>query len=156
MRKAKAQKNVYTFTVEQLREHDLFVVDQMRDKLKRDITEQIEEDFAAKEKHMREVVEKEWADREAEFKSGDQEEQFFTLLQYLLSVPSRVLIEHFKWTPDRPDHFDRRLKINRFADLLCEEIRKICDDETMDIRRYCEETYQKYGIQFMKKEVDDE
>ena len=41
----------------------------------------------------------------------------------------------------------------RFADYVVDELDKITQDENADIRRYCAETYDLYGVKFEVREV---
>ena len=43
----------------------------------------------------------------------------------------------------------------RFSDYLIDEINAIVEDETKDIRRYCDEVYEEYGVKFIQQEVDE-
>lgn len=71
-------------------------------------------------------------------------------MMMLLSLSSRVLIEKFHWKPIPEDGiFDGRNKTAQFAKYMSEELNEITEDENADIRRYCEETYEKYGIKYV-------
>lgn len=137
LREQKAQKTVYTFTQQQLMEHDQFIVRQFQEKVNKTAVEKVRE---------------EWNKREQMFSQGDYIENMNLILEHLLALASRVLIEKFGWkAPTR----NRNYNILKFGDYLVEEINMIVADEMQDIRRYVEETYQKYGIRFKREELDD-
>lgn len=153
LRLQKRQTSTYTFTREQLDEHDRVVITAARDKLKRDLVEQMEKDYAAKEEHIKKVIEEEWKAREALFKGDDMADNFFTVLSLLLATSCRVLIEKFHWKPIPKDgKYDRRNATMRFGDYLVDEINAIVEDETKDIRTYCDEVYEEYGVKFIRQE----
>ena len=71
------------------------------------------------------------------------------ILALLLAVSCRVLIEKFHWKPIPKDgNYDRRNRTVQFCDCLVDEIQSITEDETKDIRRYCEEVRDEYGVEF--------
>ena len=144
MRAAKQDHTVYTFTKEQLAAHDKFVIDQRIEKIK----QKLEEEKEQKNTEIQDMLEREWKRREelCKFDNGG----FNDLLSLMLCIPARVLIEKFHWKPiptDAPTN--KKLQIVRFADAVAEEINAIQSDELKDLRRYSEETYEKYGVKFV-------
>jgi hypothetical protein len=101
-------------------------------------------------------IDMEWKAREEIFRpDGDSAEGFFNIMQLLLAVPARILIEKFHWKPIPKDGvYDKRNKLMMFSDYMVDELNMIMDDEMQDIRRYCDETYEKYGVKFMREEDD--
>ena len=155
LRAAKAQNTVYTFTREQLEEHDNFVRRQFKDRVREDVAKKVEADTEARKKEIDEYLRQEWKKREEIFNGiNEGGDGFFNILSLLLATSSRILIEKFHWKDIPKDGvFDKRNKTARFADYLVDEINKITQDENADIRRYVEETYQLYGIKFIMKDV---
>lgn len=156
LREQKKKTVTYTFTAEQLQEHDKLVIKEHEAHLISKVQPNVEAVWAEREKEVKKIIQDEWADRAREFQQNGQGENFLNLLQYLLAVPARVLIESFHWKPIPKDgKYDRRNRTMRFADLVAEEIGKISADEMMDVRRYSAETYELYGVRFDAAEVDN-
>ena len=156
LRLQKKQRATYTFTGEQLEAHDQAIVAARADKIKRDLVEQMEKEYAAREEHVKKVIEEEWKSREELFRGEDMADNFFLILSLLLATSCRVLIEKFHWKPIPKDgKYDRRNRTMRFSDYLIDEINSIVEDETKDIRRYCDEVYEEYGVKFIQQEVDE-
>lgn len=156
LRLQKKQSATYTFTGIQLEDHDRAVVAAHTDKIKRDLMEKMEKEYAEREEHVKKVIEEEWKTREAFFKGDDMADNFFLILSLLLATSCRVLIEKFHWKPIPKDgKYDRRNRIMRFSDYLIDEINAIVEDETQDIRRYCDDVYEEYGVKFIQQEVDE-
>ena len=154
LRLQKKQRATYTFTGEQLEAHDQAIVAARADKIKRDLMEQMEKEYAAREEHVKKVIEEEWKSREELFRGEDMADNFFLILSLLLATSCRVLIEKFHWKPIPKDgKYDHRNRTMRFSDYLIDEINAIVEDETKDIRRYCDEVYEEYGVKFIQQEV---
>ena len=102
-------------------------------------------------------IDMEWKAREDILRpDGDATEGFYNMMQLLLAVPARVLIEKFHWKPIPKDGvYDKRNKLMMFSDYMADELNMIINDEMQDIRRYCDETYDKYGVKFLREEADD-
>ena len=155
LRAEKAGKTVYTFTRQQLEEHDRFLLDQKRDELKRKLTEEMEAKYTEREKEALKNIHKEWDEREAMFKSGSAEDGFMMMLSLLLAVSARILVEQFGWKPIPKGGYSDRRKLGRFSAAIVDTINDICSDENKDIRRFCDETYEKYGVRFVMKEDEE-
>ena len=97
--------------------------------------------------YVKETVEREWKKREAVLKGETTEETMQIVLCLLMAVPTRILCEHFGWQPIRDDS-DNRSRLKRFTELVVSEVNRICEDETMDIRDYGEETFEKCGVKY--------
>lgn len=76
-------------------------------------------------------------------------------LQYTLCCSTRVLIEQFHWKPiPTEEEYDLRNKTYKYAMLLSKEIFEhlaVYEDgssELDELIRYCNETYQKYGVRY--------
>lgn len=153
LRAAKAQSTTYTFTKEQLEEHDRHVLDTYRERVIGKVVKRAEEYDEVRKKELNEYIEEEWKKREELFRNNH--DGLMNTLSLLACCSSRVLIEKFHWKPIPKDgNYDRRNQTVRFADCLVQEINKICEDENADIRRYCEETYELYGVKFTAEEDD--
>lgn len=150
LRAQKAMNTRYTFTREQLEVHDQQVISARKEAIKMDLTREMEQEFQRRKEEFDRVSKEEWERRAAEFKTGNAKEDFYNLLTYLLSLSSRVLIEQFGWSV--PVRNDNRYKILRFGDALVDEINKIQANEMLDIRKYNDETFEKYGIKFERRE----
>ena len=156
LRALRKQRATYTFTGEQLDAHDQAVLQAGSEKIKRDLMEKMEKEYAEKEAYIKKVIEDEWKAREDLFKGEDMADNFFTILSLLLATSCRVLIEKFHWKPIPKDgKYDRRNRTMRFSDYLIDEINAIVEDETKDIRTYCDEVYEEYGVRFIRQEVDE-
>lgn len=145
---ARQDKGIW-FTEEMLAAHDRELI------LRK--TEEIRDRAAARAmKELDAYIDKEWKAREEIFKpDGDTAEGFFNIMQLLLAIPARVLIEKFHWKPIPKDGvYDKRNKLMMFSDYMVDELNSILDDEMQDIRRYCDETYEKYGVRF-ERMADD-
>ena len=142
LRAMKARQTTYTFTKEQLIEHDKQV--------KRDILLKAKEDLEAEARRQADAyVQHEWSEREKLFVENHPMDNVMTMMSLLLAVSSRVLIERFHWKPIPKDGvYDRRNRTMRFADYIVDELDKITRDVDADIRRYCEETYDLYGVKY--------
>lgn len=157
LRAAKQQKTTYTFTREQLREHDRQVVEKFRRRVAEDVVEKaqkrMEEDFERRKAELEEAIIAEWDERKARFASENPENNFLEFLSCTLAIAVRVLIEKFRWKPlPKEGKYDRRLRIVKFSDCVAAEIDRIAGDEMLDIRKYSEEVYELYGLKFGTEE----
>lgn len=142
LRAMKAQQTTYTFTKAQLMEHDK--------KVKHDILMRAKDDLEAEARRQADAyVQREWGEREKLFVQNHPMDNVMTMMSLLLAVSSRVLIERFHWKPIPKDgDYDRRNRTVQFADYIVDELDKITRDVDADIRRYCEETYDLYGVKY--------
>ena len=155
LRARKMQTTTYTFTRAQLEEHDRVVIEAKKEQIRKDCYEQMEKDFAQKAEEANRAIEEEWKRREELFKGDDWSSNFFMMLSFLLAVSSRVLVERFGWAPLPKDRlYNHRYRLARFGDAVAEEISGICNDEMKDIRRYCDEVYDLYGVKFQLEEEE--
>ena len=136
LRLMKKQNTVYTFTREQLEEHDKQVIRENADNLKAKIN--IE---------MTEKLEKEMAKRDAQI--------FWNILPFCLSLACRVLVEKFKWTPiPKNRYINRKRRLAKFSDYLVDEVNVLFGEGMQDVRKYCDETYDLYGVKFKMGEIE--
>lgn len=151
LRAERAASARYSFTGTELEARDKRLLDRYRNQIMEDCTRKLEAQF---EKNMKEVddhIAEEWKKREAMFSDGGQ--RLNETLRLLLACSSRVLIEKFNWKPIPEDgNYDKRNRTYQFAKYLAEEVNDICNDDTKDIRRYCDETYEKYGVKYLFEE----
>lgn len=145
MRAAKAQTYI-TMTKEQMQAHDRELLARYRETVGRELERRARE----LDDQMQEHVQAEWQKREELF-GGTHRDNLMTILQLLLAVPSRILIERFGW-PAVTDRNASRCRTARFADLMVEEVNSITSDDTKDIRAYCDEVFDLYGVRFEYKE----
>lgn len=146
LRAAKETNTKYLFTKEQLQAHDQELLARYRETVGRELERRARELDDQMQGHVRE----EWQKREELF-GGTHRDNLMTILQLLLAVPSRILIERFGW-PAVTDRNASRCRTARFADLMVEEINSITGDDTKDIRTYCDEVFDRYGVRFEYKE----
>lgn len=152
---AKAEKVKWHFSDNQLKAHDRALLEAYRERVKADLAAHLDKEYAIREQHVRELVEAEWKRREELFGSENHTDNLMQILALLLAVSCRVLIEKFHWKPIPKDgNYDRRNQLVRFSDYLVDEIQSITEDETKDIRRYCEEVREEYGVEFKYDRVE--
>ncbi len=149
LRAMKAQKTAYTFTHEQLQEHDRVVIlDAMR-KAEKHLEEKARKEFEKKNEEIQKIITDEWMEREKIFMESHPNDNVISIMGLLMATSSRVLIEKFGWKPIPKDgKYDRRNRTMRYADYLVDELQGIMNDENADIRKYCDETYELYGVRF--------
>lgn len=148
LRALKAQKT-YTFTHEQLKEHDRVVAIDALKRAEVELKKKVDAEYAAKNAEIQQFITDEWKSREEIFMESHPNDNVISIMGLLMATSSRVLIEKFGWKPIPKDgKYDRRNRTMRYADCLVDELQRIMNDENADIRRYCEETYDLYGVKF--------
>jgi hypothetical protein len=105
---------------------------------------------AAEGEAIQNLMNKEWKEREQAMRGADDEESFQKVLALMMHIPVTVLCEKFRWKPIE-DESDNRNHLKKFTDAIAAEVDRICSDEYMDIRKYAEECYKKYGVKFEVK-----
>ena len=154
LRAMKDQQKTYTFTHEQLQEHDRVVIRDALVKAEKELMKKAQAEYDAKNEELQKFIADEWETREKIFMENHPNENVISLMSLLLATSCRVLIERFHWKPIPKDGFyDRRNRTMRFADYVIDELDKITQDENADIRKYCAETYDLYGVKFEVREV---
>ena len=101
--------------------------------------------------YLDKAIDEEWKKRMEAVSGETEEERMKKVLGLLLSVPARILCEKFHWKEVR-DENDHRSKLLQFSEAVVKEVNRICDDENADIRKYCKETYEKYGVKYEVKD----
>lgn len=151
LRAKRAATARYTFTGAELEARDRMILERYRKQVMDDCTKKLEEQFEQNVKEVDAHIAEEWKKREAMF--ADNGERLSEMLRLLLATSSRVLIEKFHWKPIPIDgNYDGRNKTYQFARYLAEEVNAITGDETKDIRQYCMETYDLYGVKYLFEE----
>ena len=156
LRAERAAAARYTFTGAELEARDQRLLERCREKIFKDCQEELDKRAAEIEKqHFEEIeryVAQQWKEREAIFQDDGQ--RLSEILRLLLACSSRVLIEKFHWKPIPQDgNYDKRNRTYQFAKYLAEEVNDICTDEKKDIRQYCDETYELYGVKYLFEET---
>jgi len=149
LRALKAAQKTYTFTHEQLKEHDRVVAIDALKRAEVELKKKVDAEYAAKNAEIQQFITDEWKSREEIFMESHPNDNVISIMGLLMATSSRVLIEKFGWKPIPKDgKYDRRNRTMRYADCLVDELQRIMNDENADIRRYCEETYNLYGVKF--------
>ena len=149
LRALKAAQKTYTFTHEQLKEHDRVVAIDALKRAEVELKKKVDAEYEAKNAEIQQFITDEWKSREEIFMESHPNDNVISIMGLLMATSSRVLIEKFGWKPIPKDgKYDRRNRTMRYADCLVDELQRIMNDENADIRRYCEETYDLYGVQF--------
>lgn len=147
LRAEKKQRATYTFTAAQLEDHDRAVIRDYQKRFHDTLKAKVDEEVAKSKAEAIEEINATWKARADEFHTGNAGWDFMMLMQYLLSVSARILIEDFGWMPPGNGK-GRPRKIERFADRVAEIIGEISADDLADITTYSKETFDKYGLQF--------
>ena len=149
LRALKAAQKTYTFTHEQLKEHDRVVAIDALKRAEVELKKKVDAEYEAKNAEIQQFITDEWKSREEIFMESHPNDNVISIMGLLMATSSRVLIEKFGWKPIPKDgKYDRRNRTMRYADCLVDELQRIMNDENADIRRYCEETYNLYGVKF--------
>ena len=151
LRAAKKHNATFMITRELLEAHD----NSMKELYKKTARESAEKWIAQERERIDKEIEEEWRQREKDFGGAGSEERFLNMLEYMLSVCTKVLIQEFGWKAlpkDRNPHPATR--IVRFSNAVAKEVDAICNDESMDIRKYTEDVYEQYGVKYGWKEVE--
>lgn len=149
LRALKAAQKSYTFTHEQLKEHDRVVAIDALKRAEVELKKKVDAEYEAKNAEIQQFITDEWKSREEIFMESHPNDNVISIMGLLMATSSRVLIEKFGWKPIPKDgKYDRRNRTMRYADCLVDELQRIMNDENADIRRYCEETYNLYGVKF--------
>lgn len=135
LRAQKAQRATYTFTAEQLEEHDRQVraatLERKKEELRAYARGVLDQDFAERQKLL----------------EGSATDVTATVFSMLISISCRVLVERFSWTPIWK-HTNGRNRLVRFVNAVQEEAERLINDELLDIRKYAAETYEITGVKF--------
>lgn len=149
MRAAKMQNTTYSFTAAQLEEHDKMILREFRQRVVDDVSKQADEIFAEREKAAMQAAVEEWEKREKAFSENHPNDNAVSCVSLLMATTARVLVERFGWKPIPKDgNYDRRNRLVQFCEAVTDEVCKITDPDNVDILKYCDETYDLYGVRF--------
>lgn len=133
LRAQKAQRVTYTFTAEQLREHDrqvrMAAIERKREDLKNYARDVLDRDFTERQKLL----------------EGSAEDVTFTVFSMLISISTVVLVRDFGWKPIWK-HSTKRNRLARFVLAVQNEAERLVNDELLDIRKYAAEAWEITGV----------
>lgn len=142
LRMQKAQRVTYTFTREQLEEHDRQVrmeaINRKKDELKNYARGVLDADFAERQKLL----------------EGSATDVTFNVFSMLISISCVVLVRQFGWKPVWK-HSTKRSKLIRFVMAVQQETERLVNDELLDIRKYAAEAWDITGVRFEPGEEDE-
>jgi hypothetical protein len=142
LRAQKAQRATYTFTAEQLREHDRQVAQDAVQRKRDDLIKGAHAFLTAEFEERQRLL------------SGTATDVTARVFAMLISISCRVLVEHFKWSPVWGE--SRHYRLARFVDYVKEEAERIVANEMADIRTYVAETYEITGVMLTVDEDKEE
>lgn len=152
LREAKLKSTVYTFSKEELLEHDRLVRLESIDACRLAAQEKAAAVIAEEEKkreQFKKAVEAEWEERSKRFCSSDLGSNLVEFTRLAVMIPLKVLVEKFGWKPAPPeDKRDMRYKMSKLHDYIALELNDLVTDDLKDIRRYAEEAEKITGIKF--------
>lgn len=145
LRQQKAQRATYTFTAQQLEEHDrqvrMSAIERKKQELKDYAYGVIEADFNERQKLL----------------TGSAEDVTLNVFSMLISISCRVLVERFGWKPIWK-HTTSRNRLARFVTAVQEEAERLVNDELLDIRKYTAEAWEITGVRLeaTQEETDED
>lgn len=144
----------YHFTKEQLTEHDKQVSRQAVKNAEQYVvkkqTDAMEEKYAEHMKRFEKESEEFWEKAQSEFKKGSEEENFWAWCRVMWAIPIEVLVETFGWKPLTEECCgDNRQNLVKFCNKCVEIISRVSQEELIDIRTYCKNVAEKYGVGFV-------
>ncbi len=141
LRAAKAKRVTYTFTREQLEEHDkqirLLTLERKKDELK---------------EYAREILDKDFEER-TKLLTGNTTDVTLNVFSMVISISCKVLVEKFGWKPIWK-HSTKRNRLSRFVYAVQAEVEQLLNDELLDIRSYAEKAYDITGVKFEAEEEE--
>lgn len=138
LRAMKKQSASYTFTGEQLAEHDRQVEAAYKARFDRKLREEFEE-----------YDRKQRADFDAHATKLWQESAV-TLMSYFFAMACRIMVEEFGWPV--PHSNRKNLRLLRYGEALANEMNRVTKVENQALKDYAEETKRLYGIEFCASE----
>lgn len=143
--RAKKQQAVQMYTRAQMEQHDKMV----RKEYEKECMKKMEEYLLRRKEEINAEIDKEWKQREIDFAGPNSNDRFMNMLSYMLAVTCRVLVRDFGWKPlDKVHRPHPNHRLSRFSVAVAEEIDQICEDQTKDVRRYCDQVYEECGVRF--------
>lgn len=143
LRAQKAQRATYTFTAQQLEEHDrqvrMSAIERKKQELKDYAYGVIEQDFNERQKLL----------------TGSAEDVTLNVFSMLISISCVVLVRDFGWKPIWK-HTTSRNRLARFVTAVQEEAERLVNDELLDIRKYTAEAWDLTGVRLEATQEDEE
>lgn len=120
----------------------------LKRRLKREIQRQVARDGAASVIARLDAA-SERTDRELrEEQARNRIEDTKTVLALMMAIPTTVLCRDLHWKPLEGTPADNRRQLRRFAELIMAECDKVFEDGTMDLHKYLDECYKRYGVKY--------
>lgn len=154
--KRKMRDGTY-FTDAELKAHDALVAKQAIASAEALILKNMHEEMDKEYKRQVKEFEKEttafWDKAKEEFKSGDEEENYFAWCRCMWAIPIAVLVEKFHWAPITEESCgDNRQALVRFCNACIQKAEDLRTSQTKDIRTLCREIGEAYGASFVINE----
>lgn len=141
LRQQKAQRATYTFTAQQLEEHDrqirMAAIQRKKEELKNYARGVLDADFAERQKLL----------------EGSAEDVTLNVFSMLISISCVVLVRDFGWKPIWK-HTTSRNRLARFVTAVQAEAERLVNDELLDIRKYVERAWDLTGVRLEATEED--
>lgn len=151
LRAQKAARVTYTFTREQLMEHDIAVRRAYREDIMARVQADADELDKKRTDELNAKITRLWDDREKRFKTGYEQGDALAVASALMSVAVAELVEGFGWTPVRNGH---KTRLQRFCEGVSERLNHLHEQERVDIVLYAEEVERLYGVSFMMEDAE--
>lgn len=141
LRQQKAQRATYTFTAQQLEEHDrqirMAAIQRKKEELKDYARGVLDADFAERQKLL----------------EGSAEDVTLNVFSMLISISCVVLVRDFGWKPIWK-HTTSRNRLARFVTAVQAEAERLVNDELLDIRKYVEWAWDLTGVRLEASQED--
>ena len=141
LRQQKAQRATYTFTAQQLEEHDrqirMAAIQRTKEELKDYARGVLDADFAERQKLL----------------EGSAEDVTLNVFSMLISISCVVLVRDFGWKPIWK-HTTSRNRLARFVTAVQAEAERLVNDELLDIRKYVEWAWDLTGVRLEASQED--
>ena len=142
LRQQKAQRATYTFTAQQLEEHDrqirMAAIQRKKEELKDYARGVLDADFAERQKLL----------------EGSAEDVTLNVFSMLISISCVVLVRDFGWKPIWK-HTTSRNRLARFVTAVQAEAERLVNDELLDIRKYAAEAWDLTGVRLETTQEDE-
>lgn len=142
LRQQKAQRATYTFTAQQLEEHDrqirMAAIQRKKEELKDYARGVLDADFAERQKLL----------------EGSVEDVTLNVFSMLISISCVVLVRDFGWKPIWK-HTTSRNRLARFVTAVQAEAERLVNDELLDIRKYAAEAWDLTGVRLEATQEDE-
>ena len=142
LRQQKAQRATYTFTAQQLEEHDrqirMAAIQRKKEELKDYARGVLDADFAERQKLL----------------EGSAEDVTLNVFSMLISISCVVLVRDFGWKPIWK-HTTSRNRLARFVTAVQAEAERLVNDELLDIRKYVAEAWDLTGVRLEATQEDE-